>query len=124
MSCAPARGYARCDACYTLAVVLLAGLFSDSGSRDRDMGFPDAAVKAPSAWVHSAEVSRVPGREGEAIPAGTVLYKVLWVGFPPEIATWEEEDDIPCGEQDFVAEYEAGLADEEPEELEEPEEEP
>jgi hypothetical protein len=66
----------------------------------------------------------VPGREGEAIPAGTVLYKVLWVGFPPEIATWEEEDDIPCGEQDFVAEYEAGLADEEPEELEEPEEEP
>ena len=58
MSCAPARGYARCDACYTLAVVLLAGLFTDSGSGDLDMGFPDAGVKAPSAWAHSPEVSR------------------------------------------------------------------
>ena len=35
--------------------------------------------------------------------AGTVLYKVLWQGFPPEVATWEEEDDIPCGEVDYVA---------------------
>ena len=51
----------------------------------------------------------VPGREGEAIPAGTVLYKVLWAGFPPEIATWEEEDDIPCALVDFVGQYEAGL---------------
>ena len=58
MSCAPARGYARCDACYTLAVVLLAGIFTDSGSRDLDMGFPEAGVKAPSAWAHSPEVSR------------------------------------------------------------------
>ena len=34
---------------------------------------------------------------------------LLWEGFPPEIATWEEEDSIPCGEVDFVAQYEAGL---------------
>ena len=32
-----------------------------------------------------------------------MLYKVLWQGFPPEVATWEEEDDIPCGEVDYVA---------------------
>lgn len=54
-----------------------------------------------------ADGGDVPGRT--RVPAGTVLYKVLWAGFPPEIATWEEEDDIPCGEIDFVAEYEAGL---------------
>ena len=58
----------------------------------------------------------VPGREGEKVPAGTVLYKVLWEGFPPEIATWEEEDQIPCGEVDFVEQYEASLAEEEAEE--------
>ena len=49
--------------------------------------------------------TEVPGRAG--IKAGTVLYKVLWEGWPEELATWEEEADIPCGEQDFVAEYEA-----------------
>jgi hypothetical protein len=49
----------------------------------------------------------VPGRTG--VPAGRMLYKVLWAGFPPEIATWEEEDDIPYGEVDFVSQYEAGL---------------
>eukprot|EP00962_Isochrysis_galbana_P034034 scaffold11463_cov124-Isochrysis_galbana.AAC.4 len=54
-----------------------------------------------------ADGGEVPGRTG--VPAGTVLYKVLWEGFPPEIATWEEEDEIPCGEVDFVAEYEARL---------------
>jgi hypothetical protein len=54
-----------------------------------------------------ADGGDVPGRG--VIPAGTVLYKVLWAGFPPEIATWEEEDDILCGEVDFVAQYEAGL---------------
>jgi len=55
-----------------------------------------------------ADGGEVPGRTG--VPAGTVLYKVLWEGFPPEIATWEEEEDeIPCGEVDFVAEYEARL---------------
>ena len=39
-----------------------------------------------------------------------MLYKVLWQGFPPEVATWEEEDDIPCGEVDYVGDYEAALA--------------
>ena len=47
----------------------------------------------------------VPGRAG--IRAGTVLFKVLWEGWPEELATWEEEEDIPCGEVDFVAQYEA-----------------
>ena len=51
-----------------------------------------------------------PGHEGrDPHPEGTILYKVLWEGFPPEVATWEEEDVIPCGEVDFVAEYEAAL---------------
>ncbi len=56
-----------------------------------------------------ADGSEVPGREGQTIKAGTILYKVLWEGFPPEIATWEEESDIPCGEVDFVGDYEAAL---------------
>ena len=51
--------------------------------------------------------TEVPGRSG--IKAGTVLYKVLWEGWPEELATWEEEDDIPCGEVDFVAQYDAVL---------------
>ena len=50
--------------------------------------------------------TNVPGRTG--IKAGTVLYKVLWEGWPEELATWEEEEDIPCGEVDFVALFEAG----------------
>ena len=50
----------------------------------------------------------VPGRTG--VKEGTVLYKVLWAGFPPDIATWEAEDDIPCGVVDFVGQFEAGLA--------------
>ncbi|EOD20745.1 hypothetical protein EMIHUDRAFT_241881 [Emiliania huxleyi CCMP1516] len=41
-----------------------------------------------------ADGGDVPGREGEEIAAGTVLYKVLWEGWPPEIATWEEEDQV------------------------------
>ena len=49
--------------------------------------------------------TQVPGRAG--IKAGTVLYKVLWEGWPEELATWEEEDDIPCGEVDFVAQFDA-----------------
>ena len=57
-----------------------------------------------------ADGSDVPGRRPGSIPAGTVLYKVLWQGFPPEIATWEEEDQIPCGLVDFVAQYDAALA--------------
>ena len=58
-----------------------------------------------------ADGSVVPGHEGQEVhEAGTVLYKVLWQGFPPEVATWEEEDDIPCGEVDYVGEYEAALA--------------
>ena len=47
----------------------------------------------------------VPGRG--RMKAGTVLYKVLWEGWPEELATWEEEEDIPCGEVDFVTLYEA-----------------
>ena len=73
-----------------------------------------------------ADGGEVPGREGEKIAAGTVLYKVLWEGFPPEIATWETEDQIPCGEVDFVGDYEEALAEEEEtlaEELSEEEEE-
>ena len=46
----------------------------------------------------------VPGRTG--IKAGTVLYKVLWEGYPPEIATWEKEGDIA---DSLIDEYEAGL---------------
>ena len=61
----------------------------------------------------------VPGREGEAIKAGTVLYRVLWEGWPPELATWEEEDQIPCGEVDFVGDYEASLDAEEAEDEDE-----
>ena len=53
--------------------------------------------------------TEVPGRTG--IKAGTVLYRVLWEGWPEELATWEEEDDIPCGEEDFVAQYEAAQED-------------
>ena len=52
--------------------------------------------------------TEVPGRAG--VRAGTVLYKVQWEGWPPELGvgvTWEEEEDIPCGEVDFVAQYEA-----------------
>ena len=37
------------------------------------------------------------------------MYKVLWEGWPEELATWEEEEDIPCGEVDFVAQYDAVL---------------
>ena len=48
-----------------------------------------------------------------------MLYRVLWKGWPPELATWEEEDQIPCGEVDFVGEYEASLDEEEAEEEEE-----
>ena len=62
-----------------------------------------------------ADGGEVPGHEGKKIPAGTILYKVLWEGFPLEIATWEEEDSIPCGEVDFVAQYEDGLDAEEQE---------
>ena len=49
--------------------------------------------------------TEVPGRSG--IKAGTVLYRVLWEGWPEDLATWEEEEDIPCGEVDFVMQYEA-----------------
>ena len=69
-----------------------------------------------------ADGGDVPGREGEEVAAGTVLYKVLWEGWPPEIATWEEEDQVPCGEVDFVADYEAALEAEEEEDDEDDEE--
>ena len=54
-----------------------------------------------------ADGGEVPGRTG--VKAGTVLYKVLWDGWPEEIATWEDEDNIPLGEVDFIAEFEARL---------------
>lgn len=61
--------------------------------------------------------NEVPGHEGQEIhPAGTILYKVLWQGFPPEVATWEVEDDIPCGEVDFVGDYETALEEEQDQE--------
>ena len=47
----------------------------------------------------------VPGRQN--VKDGTVLYKVLWKGYPPEIATWEEKREI---HSDFLDEYEADLA--------------
>ena len=46
----------------------------------------------------------VPGRTG--VEAGTVLYKVLWEGYPPECGTWEEERIIP---DSLIDDYEAGL---------------
>ena len=67
------------------------------------------AVAAVLAACAVLAVAAVP-----AAVAGAVLYKVLWVGFPPDIATWEkEEEDIPCGERDFVEEFEVGLAEDE-----------
>ena len=47
----------------------------------------------------------VPGRG--KVKKGTVLYKVLWEGYPPEIATWEDESQI---HDDFIDAYEAELA--------------
>ena len=38
--------------------------------------------------------------------AGSVLYKVLWEGYPPECGTWEEERVIP---DSLIDDYEAGL---------------
>eukprot|EP00966_Prymnesium_polylepis_P039622 919151-Prymnesium_polylepis.1 len=52
--------------------------------------------------------TEVPGRG--VLAAGMVLYKVQWEGWPPELGiglTWEEEEDIPCGEIDFVVQFEA-----------------
>ena len=60
-----------------------------------------------------ADGSDVPGRAPGSIPKGTILYKVLWEGFPPEHATWETEEEIPCGEVDFVGDYEVALAQDE-----------
>lgn len=50
----------------------------------------------------------VPGRQG--VKPGTVLYKVLWKDFPPEIATWENADTI---HQDFIDNYEERICAEE-----------
>ena len=44
-----------------------------------------------------------------------ICYLLVWVAngdiqrrvTAEELATWEDEDDIPCGEVDFVAQYEA-----------------
>ena len=41
---------------------------------------------------HSRLTPQVPGRTG--VKAGTILFKVLWEGYPEEIATWEDADNI------------------------------
>ena len=46
----------------------------------------------------------IPGRTN--VKPGTVLYKVLWKDFPPEIATWEDEDSI---HDDYITAYEERL---------------
>ena len=56
----------------------------------------------------------MPGWGKGDIKPGDVLYKCLWEGFPPEIATWEDEEIIPCGEVDFIADFEARSGEEEP----------
>ena len=45
----------------------------------------------------------VPGRTG--VKAGTILYRVLWEGFPEEIATWEDADII---HDDYIDAFEDG----------------
>ena len=60
------------------------------------------------------EIEKLLGKmvsEGEVlgrgnVTVGTVLYKVLWRGYPPEIATWEEEATI---HDDFIDAYEVSL---------------
>ena len=37
--------------------------------------------------------------------AGTILYKVLWDGWPEEIATWEDADNI---HDDYIDAWEGG----------------
>lgn len=54
-----------------------------------------------------ADGGDVPGRG--VVKSGTVLYKVLWLDFPPEIATWEDEDSV---HEDYKLAYEEGLAEE------------
>eukprot|EP00966_Prymnesium_polylepis_P243819 5638864-Prymnesium_polylepis.1 len=46
----------------------------------------------------------VPGRQN--VKKGTVLYKVLWKGYPPECATWEDESGL---HDDYIDAYEAEL---------------
>ena len=46
----------------------------------------------------------IPGRTN--VRAGTILYKVLWDGYPPEIATWEEADNI---HDDYIDVFEDAL---------------
>ena len=55
-----------------------------------------------------ADGGEVPGRSN--VPAGTVLYKVLWEGFPPEHATWEDEENLPAA---LIEAFEEGLEEEE-----------
>ena len=50
--------------------------------------------------------SRTPAGTASGHGACSSLYKVLWKGYPPEIATWEEEGSI---HDDFIDSYEAGL---------------
>ena len=67
------------------------------------------------AWArHRCRGRGMPGWGKGDIKLGDVLYKCLWEGFPPEIATWEDEEIIPCGEVDFIADFEARSGEEEP----------
>ena len=76
-----------------------------------------AKRKAKDAAIGN-EVARAM-KQGQALVQGAVEHLTRCSGrtSPPEIATWEEEDDIPCGEEDFVASYEAALAAEDEAEL-------
>eukprot|EP00966_Prymnesium_polylepis_P254819 5887673-Prymnesium_polylepis.1 len=91
--------------------------------KGEDGGVQGLAV-ARQQEVHAGEVDRQDdcgggGAGRQNVKAGTVLYKVLWEGFPPEIATWEEEGSI---HDEFIDAYEASLeAEAELEELEDDE---
>ena len=42
----------------------------------------------------------------ERYPKGTTLYRVIWLGYAADAATWEPAEHIS---DDLLAEYEAGL---------------
>ena len=68
-------------------------LYLTAGSSPKTSGVTGNGLGAPAPAVMPSGHRAVQGAD--------------WEGFPPEIATWEEEDQIPCGEVDFVAQYDA-----------------